>query len=118
MNRKGFTLVELLGSLVLLGVVLCIGLYSIRGTLATSLSSLTEVSKSEIYDAARTYVMENGVTWINDSEEYTCLEVVTLVDYGYFSWNEVKFYEGSKIKLVRDPISKVITNTSMVDKCE
>ena len=61
MNNKGFTLVELLGCLVLLGFVLGIGLYSARGTLSTTLTTLDQVSENEIYDSAEIYLMENGV---------------------------------------------------------
>ena len=43
MNRKGFTLIEFLGCMALLGVILAIGLYVTRGTLATALSTLTDV---------------------------------------------------------------------------
>ena len=39
MNRKGFSLVELLGCLAIMGIILCIGLYSAKGTLATSVST-------------------------------------------------------------------------------
>lgn len=118
MNRKGFSLIELLGCLLLLGIILCIGLYSTRGTLATALSTLTDVSKNEIYDAAKMYVLEYDANWIDDGEEYTCLTVKQLVDSGYFDDDEVTIYKDSKIKIVRDTKNKVISSVKMVDVCE
>lgn len=118
MNRKGFTLVELLGSLAILGVILCIGLYVTRGTLATTLSFLTDVSINQIYDAAELYIVENKTTWINADEEYTCLKVKDLVDVGYFQEDEVTTYKDSMIRIVRNPKTRVVDSVKMVDDCE
>ena len=52
MNRKGFTLIEFLGCMAILGVVLALGLYVTRGTLSTTLSTLTEISENEVYETA------------------------------------------------------------------
>ena len=117
MNRKGFTLIELLGCLMLLGVILCIGLYTTSGTLATALSTLTDVSISEIYNASKSYVLENAVTWYNDGEEYTCVAVRNLVDSGYFSYDDVSSYITNGIKLTREPKTKVISNVDLVSQC-
>ena len=118
MNNKGFTLVELLACLALLGAILGIGLFVTRGTLATTLSTLTDVSENEIYDSAEVYVLENKVTWINDTEEYTCVTVNDLVDKGYFESNEVMSYKDKIIKVIRDEKSKVVNDVRFVDVCE
>lgn len=118
MNNKGFSLIELLGSLIILGVILGIGLYTARGTLATTVSILNNVSENEIYDASKLYVVENSVEWIDNVEEYACLTVLELVDAGYFDNNEVDFYKNNKIKLIRDKNTKVINDIKLVDICE
>ena len=119
MNRKGFTLVELLACLVLLGVILGIGLYVTKDTLSTSLSTLNDVSTSQIYSAAKLYVIENSTSWINvDDEEYTCLTVNELVDDGYFEESEVSTYQDNIIKVIREPKTKVINSVKLVDVCE
>lgn len=119
MNKKGFTLVELLGCLLLLAVILCIGLYSARGTLATALSTLTDVSENEIYDTAKIYVLENGVTWINvGEEEYTCLTVKELVDKGYLETGKVNTYNNDYIKVIRKSDTKSILHVELLDSCE
>ena len=118
MNNKGFTLVELLACLALLGVVLGIGLYVTRDTLSTTLTTLTDVSEKEIYDTAKIYVLENKVEWKNAQVEYTCITVNNLVEKGYFDFDEITSYKDKKIKLERDKQSKVIDSVRFVDSCE
>ena len=119
MNRKGFTLVELLACLALLGLILCIGLFVTRGTLSTSLSTLTDVSEKQIYDAAEIYTVENNVKWTNfDELEYTCLNVKELVEKGYFKEEEVTSYKDNKIKIEREVKTKTIDRVRFVDTCE
>jgi len=119
MDKKGFTLVELLACLALLGVVLGIGLYVTRDTLSTSLSTLTDVSKNQVYNAAKLYVLENSTNWVNiNGEEYTCVTLEELVDSGYFEDDEVSTYEDVFVKLIREPKTKVINGVSLVDVCE
>ena len=118
MNRNGFTLVELLACLALLGAILGIGLYVTRGTLATTLSTLTDVSQREIYDASETYVLENGVSWINDGVEYACITVDNLVEKGYFNYDDVVSYRDKIIKIERNEESKVIDSVMFVDVCK
>ena len=117
MNNKGFGLIELLGCLVILGLIFGIGLYSARGTLSTSLT-LDQVSENEIYDMAEIYIMENNVSWINNDIEYTCIDIDRLVDMGYFKSDEVSGYIDKFVKVVRDSSTKVINSTKLVDVCE
>lgn len=118
MNSKGFTLIELLGSLILLGVILGIGLYSIRGTFSTTFTTLNQVSENEIYDTAEFYLMENGGRWIDDGYEYACVSVDSLVDMGYFDYDEVINYKSKFVRVVRDSITKVVNDRELVDNCE
>lgn len=117
MNKKGFTLLELLGCLAILGFILCIGLYTTRGTLATALSTLTDVSLNQIYDASKLYITENKTNWINNEEEYACISVRNLVDVGYFNEGEVTTYLDDMIRIVREPKTKVIQKIKLVDTC-
>ena len=118
LNRKGFTLFELLASLIVLGVILGVGFYLARGTLATTVDAINGVGEREVYDAAELYVLENNVSWINDGDEYTCLMINQLVDMGYFDNGEVSSYQDRKIKVVRNSVSKVISDIKFVDVCE
>ena len=118
MNKKGFTLVELLACLALLGAVLGIGLFVTRDTLATALSTLTDISESQIYDASKSYVIEYKINWVGETEEYTCITVNDLVEKGYFDKDEVVSYKDNVIKVVRNKDSKVIDYVRLVDVCE
>ena len=119
MNRKGFTLIEMLGCLALLGLVLGIGLYVTRDTLSTSLSTLTSVSDNQIKEAATLYVSEIRMTWINESnEEYTCLTIKELVDAGYFDLEDVMDYKDDYVRISRTPKTKVIEKIQILDECE
>jgi len=118
LNSEGFTLFELLGCLIILGIILSIGLYSARGTLATTDTIMNKISKNDIYDAAGLYVIEYPKSWYSGYEEYTCVSVEELVDYGYFDTDEVIDYLGKNIKIVRDSSTKVINKTEFVDVCE
>lgn len=115
MNNKGFTLVELLGCLVLLATILCIGLYSSRGTLATSLSTIDNISENEIINTAKEYIIENNTTWINN--EYTCIKISELISMGYLDEQSTTSYNNKIIKITRNPQTKVITNSTIEDKC-
>lgn len=117
MNRKGFTLIEFLGCMALLGTILGIGLFVTRGTLSTALSTLTDVSVSQIYNATDMYIIENQTSWINDGEEYTCIKIKQLVDDGYFENDEVINYKNESVKVVRDMKTKVTKSMSLVNDC-
>lgn len=119
MNRKGFTLIEMLGCMVLLGIVLGIGLYLTKDTLSTSLSMINDVSINQIRDASELYVKEYKTSWVNnDKEESACISVLELVDAGYFSSKEVSKYLNDYVMITREPRSRVIDSVQIMDKCE
>lgn len=118
MNSRGFTLIELLACLALLGVILGIGLFVTRDTLSTSLTTLTDVSERELYNTVEMYVLENKVTWISSTLEYTCVTVNNLVEKGYFKENEVSSYKDKTIKVVREKTTKTINDVRFVEVCE
>ena len=116
MNKRGFTLIEMLGCIALLGIVLCLGLYVSKENLSTSLLRLRKVSDNEVYESARNYVVEKNVSF-NESG-YACVKVSELVEYGYLAQMNDKKTEGKIVKVIRDNHTKVITNVNYVDLCE
>jgi len=118
MNNKGFTLVELLGCLVIIALILGIGLYTTRGTLSTAKTSLDSVSENEIYDASKMYAVENLVVWSEGDNQYACVAIENLVNMGYFSETEMTSYKDKFVKLVRDANTKVVNDAFIVDVCE
>lgn len=113
-NRKGFTLVELLGCIALLGIILGMGLYVTRGTFSSTLTQLRNVSDSEVFDSARTYGMENSK--IFDETNKACITVMDLIDLGYLDNTTDEEIINKKIILTRND-NYVITSINYVDIC-
>ncbi len=88
-NKKGFTLVELLAVIVLLGLIVGISFPMITGIITNSKARTTEISISSIKKSAALYVKENAnnVTWIDTVEkeqnfQYTCVSLNELITNG------------------------------------
>ena len=115
MKKNGFTLVELLASLAILGLVLAIGIMANKRALATSLVRFRNISDNEVFEAARNYVIEENVS---TKKGYTCVYVSDLVDSGYLdATNDENIYD----KMVKVSISKktkVINKIEYVKKCK
>ena len=79
MNNKGFSLIEMLGCVALLGIILCISLFINRKTLATSLSTLDNISNNEIYKAPA-IMQKVDEEKILDEEMETVTEVIVPSD--------------------------------------
>ena len=88
MNRKGFTLVELLATLAILGIIVTIGGVAISKTIKNTKEKNYQLLVSEIKNAAELYVQEYAfsgtVTYQNP------LELKKLLTYGYISTNDGK----------------------------
>ena len=85
MNKKGFTLIEMLACLALLGIILTIGILVSKDTLATTMTQLSNVSDSEVYQAVRYYVVEENTNFNNQG--YTCVTLKDVIDMGYLKGN-------------------------------
>ncbi len=116
MNRKGFTLVEFLICLALLGIVLVFGLCASSDMLRTSLSSLRSVSDNEVFKAAKAYVQENNVTFYDGS--YTCVTVKELIDYGYLVDTNDYELRDKIVKVKKNKVTKVIYDIEYTSNCD
>lgn len=116
MNRNGFTLFEMLCCVALMGFVLSIGLYLSKDTLGATIESLEGYSDNQVFKAANNYIIEKNINF-NDLG-YTCVTVSELIDYGYLKDVNDNDVKNRIVKIVRNNDTKVITNTSYVDKCE
>ena len=85
MNKKGFTLVELLGVLIVLAIISTIVIISIGGLLKKSEESLSDTQKRQIESAAKLYHLKEGM-----SSNATCVSVGTLLSKGYLEGAEIK----------------------------
>ena len=110
-NRKGFTLTELLAGLVIIGILFGVVLYLLRGTFASTMTQYSNISDNEIFEAARSYVLETNAFKDN---EYACVTVKGLSDYGYVKNAP---YDTRIVKVIRNNVTKVIEEIKYVDEC-
>ena len=87
-NKKGFTLVELLATIVILAVVMVITGYVIFNAIKNAREKSYKVTISEVESNANNYMMENKdkIFFITNNEtgnEYQCLKVKDLIGVGY-----------------------------------
>ncbi len=76
-NKKGFTLVELLAVIAILGIIMTISVIAVTGTIDRSSERAHETLNSEIYEAAKRCVVEN-------IEDFSiCKSLNSLVNNGY-----------------------------------
>jgi len=91
MNKKGFTLVELLAILVLLSIIALITIVSVKNILSDSKNSLSETQVKNIEEAAKAYYLKEGSLYSNE-----CVNVSKLIEKGYIESKDVKDPKNNK----------------------
>lgn len=104
--KKGFTLVELIAVVAILGLIAIIVYPSIGTVIRTSRESAYEDQKQIIIKAAKTWgtKTENVNNLTTDGTEYK-LTVETLLDEGYITDDDIKDPRNSKKTLKKDYVS-------------
>lgn len=89
MNKKGFTLTELLGVIVILAIIAIIAFPSVLGLLNSSQDETDEAMQNFAITAARNYVNDNMDSYPKalegQTKTYSNLKIQTLLDEGYIS---------------------------------
>ena len=116
MKNKGFTLVELLGTIILLAIIALVALPSILNALNTSQAEIDESYRYAAITAARNYVNDNMDSYPkalenaeNDKEygDSGNLEIQMLLDEGYITDSSIN--EKKTCEMMNDYI-KVTSN--------
>ena len=115
MKKNGFTLVELLVSLAVLGMVLLMGIFATKGTAATAVFGIRSITDNEVYEAAKNYVVGEDISM---KKGYTCMYVKDLIDYGYLVDTDDSKLEKKLVKVSRNNRTKVIDNVKYVEVCD
>lgn len=95
MNKKGFTLVELIGVVVILGLIALVAFPSLLNQINSSKKQVSDSQKALIIAAAKNYVDENK----NDYANKTSFEISVdnLIEKEYISEGIISSYSDSKI---------------------
>ena len=119
MKKKGFTLVELLGVITLLGLIIGLMFPPLLIQLKKASNSIDEATKSIIIVGASDYVEENKNDFPKINGKQYCIEFQNLVNENKIS-KDLKDSEGNKINL--ENFVKVIINDNkynyeITDEC-
>lgn len=90
MNKKGFTLAELIGVIVVLSLICLITVPAITSVLKTNKKSLCETQLKNVLAAAKSYASENLLSMPISDEEGKNTRTITiqdLIDNGYIEGN-------------------------------
>lgn len=95
MKNKGFTLVELIGVVVILGLIALVAFPSLLNQIDSSKKQVSDSQKAIIISSAKNYVDENK----NDYDTKTSFEIPvdTIIEKGYLSEGIISSYSDSKI---------------------
>ena len=79
MNKKGFTLIEMLGVILIIGVIATIITITIDSSIKNSRVSACQTQEKNIIEAAKTYLTDNPALNTNNSQ----ILLSTLISGGY-----------------------------------
>lgn len=117
LNKKGFTLVELIATIVVLALVVSISAYAITNIINSAKEKNYELLIKNIKDASETYYQECKYKYSNNSG-ITCNDNVTLqdlVNYGYLKGNGTK---DDKMEIVNPKNNEYIGDCCIAVKYE
>ena len=83
MNKKGFTLIELIGVILILALLAIIIFPSILSSINSNETSLNNDNKKLIEANAKEYVGDNQDLFLKDTSKTYCIKLSTLYNAGY-----------------------------------
>ncbi len=97
MNKKGFTLVELIGVVVILGLIALVAFPSLLNQINSSKKQISDSQKELIIAATKNYVEENKNEYAN--KNFFVVDVDVLAEKNYIDKKLIKSYtdEGNKL---------------------
>ncbi len=87
MNKKGFTLAELIGVIVVLALICLVSVPAIANVLKTNKKSLCETQLNNVLAAARNYASENLLSMPANDGDLKTITIQDLIDNGFIDQN-------------------------------
>ena len=87
--KKGFSLVELLAVVVILGLVVLISIPIVNNSINKSKEKAREVQIEEIIKAAKKYAIKNSYVLPEDVGSHTSIEIETLINENYIDTDQI-----------------------------
>ena len=117
-DKKGFSLIELLATILIISIILGTGITFVTKTINKSKERSQVLALNNIKKTANTYVEEysNDIAWIkekNNSNSYSCISVNSLINKGYLSDKDISSQAGissSKYVIISRDQSKNIVS--------
>ena len=105
MNKKGFTLVELLGTLVVIALISILVVPRIINWYSNSTDNYVELNEELIVEGARIYVEDHPNDFPKNAGSVYQVTMQQMINYGSLDENNVKnigreSYQNSKVKVV------------------
>lgn len=107
MNKKGFTLIELIVTIALLAIIAVISFVSITGMINKNNDKQCESLEVSLKNAAKSYVSDNRY---NNSVDLTNFKATVLLNEGYLTHELVNPYTNEVINSENIIITVVLTN--------
>ena len=97
--KKGFTLIEMIACMVLVGLISIVAIPKIQNQIANKKKDINNASLEIIYQAADLYMDNNEVKKCSKQNDNYCVTLDELVSNGYLDKNIINYTNGNKIPL-------------------
>lgn len=118
MNKKGFTLVELIGVVVILGLIALVAFPALLNQINDSKKQVSDSQKNIIISAAKTYVEDNKNEFAD--KDYFIIDMEDLIKGDYINKQIVSSYidENNKVLITFFNGDYVVTASTSNSKCQ
>ena len=112
MNNNGFTLIELIGVILLLAILSIIVFPNVLTSINKNKDAIDEDSKNLIISSAREYVASNTDLFVKKTNNTYCIKLSTLYNNGYV--DNVTGLKNSDTSLTTDAVKLVYNGSKFV----